>query len=80
MSRFFVHSNRLRWSSQVLALADESTYDSQRSYLCLFPESSPIANLIASLLSCHETSHKGKTIYWRNQLLPNRLSLYKSYP
>lgn len=44
MSRFFVHSNRLRWSSQVLALVDESTYDSQRSYLCLLPESSPIAN------------------------------------
>ena len=36
MSRLFAHFNRLRWSSQVLALANESTYDSQRSYLCLF--------------------------------------------
>ena len=44
MSRFFAYWNRLRRSSQVLALANESTYDSQRSYLCLFPESSPIAN------------------------------------
>ena len=55
MSRFFVHSNRLRWSSQVLALANESTYDSQRNYLCLLQESSPIANgvVIDSLLSRH---------------------------
>lgn len=44
MSCFFAHRNRLRWASQVLALVDESTYDSQRSYLCLLPESSPIAN------------------------------------
>lgn len=55
MSRFFAHRNRLRWASQVLALANESTCVSQRSYLCLFPESSPIANgvVIDSLLSRH---------------------------
>ena len=37
------HRNRLRWASQVLALANSSTCVSQRSYLRLLPESSPIA-------------------------------------
>ena len=48
MSRFFAHRNRLRWASQVLALANSSTCVSQRSYLCLLPESSPIANGVVS--------------------------------